>query len=233
MRPPLRRPAIPFLLAALAAPLLPCTSYGQTSAVQSVIDANVPAQAAFDALLQRDLTAYFRATGSPTATAVEWTLLRQQPMRRAASPTRSTTPGCACSTAARRSRRARCDSPPPSARTSRSVELRVPPPRRSTDPERVVVVVSRAAGRRHTHARARRGIGPRLRPFNDPVALRATLRRSPSPSPTARVARASRRPSRRGRTSPSSPSRGARRCRRSSAASWRRWPGGSRARSPS
>jgi hypothetical protein len=79
MRPPLRRPAIPFLLAALAAPLLPCTSYGQTSAVQSVIDANVPAQAAFDALLQRDLTAYFRATGSPTATAVEWTLLRQQP----------------------------------------------------------------------------------------------------------------------------------------------------------
>lgn len=79
MQPTRRRLSIPLVLAALAAAMAPLAVHGQEPAVQSVIDANVPAQAAFDMLLQRDLTAYFRATGSPTATAVEWTLLRQQP----------------------------------------------------------------------------------------------------------------------------------------------------------
>jgi hypothetical protein len=79
MRSPLRRLAVPALLGAFATPLLPCTASGQTLAAQSVIDENVPAKEDFDAFLQRDLVAYFRGAGLANASAVQWTLLRQQP----------------------------------------------------------------------------------------------------------------------------------------------------------
>ena len=46
---------------------------------QSHIEANVPPSEDFDGLLQRDLLAYFRSSGAPTATRVEYQLLRSGP----------------------------------------------------------------------------------------------------------------------------------------------------------
>jgi hypothetical protein len=65
------------LLAALV--LVACSCFGQSAWAQSLsqnpIEANVPAEAEFDALLTRDLRAYF----STRATSVSYELLRQAP----------------------------------------------------------------------------------------------------------------------------------------------------------
>lgn len=45
----------------------------------SHVDANVPASAEFDGMLRRDLLSYFQKGAAPTATDVEFTLLRKRP----------------------------------------------------------------------------------------------------------------------------------------------------------
>lgn len=51
----------------------------QVSVQHSHIEANVPSAEVFAPLLQRDLLAFVRANGTPNATRVEYTLLRDAP----------------------------------------------------------------------------------------------------------------------------------------------------------
>jgi hypothetical protein len=50
---------------------------GQTDPQQSHIDGNVPPRESFTQFLQRDLLAFFRAGNTPSATSVEYSLLRE------------------------------------------------------------------------------------------------------------------------------------------------------------
>jgi hypothetical protein len=63
--------------AALA--LLHGLAISQTPVQQSHIEANVPSQQNFGVLLVRDLLAYFKCTVGPSATSVEYQLLRKEP----------------------------------------------------------------------------------------------------------------------------------------------------------
>jgi hypothetical protein len=54
-------------------------AWGQTSLQQSHIDGNVPPPEFFIQFLQRDLLAFFQASDAPSATSVEYTLLRDAP----------------------------------------------------------------------------------------------------------------------------------------------------------
>lgn len=54
-------------------------AYAQLSVQASHIDGNVPPRETFAEILNRDLLAYFRANGAPSATAVEVRLLRDVP----------------------------------------------------------------------------------------------------------------------------------------------------------
>lgn len=49
---------------------------GQTDLQQTHIDGNVPLRGSFTQFLQRDLLAFFRAGNAPSATSVEYSLLR-------------------------------------------------------------------------------------------------------------------------------------------------------------
>ncbi len=68
------------LSALLAAIALACPpAFAQSPLQQSHVEANVPAAGEFRSLLERDLLAQFRASGSPSATAVSYKLLRDGP----------------------------------------------------------------------------------------------------------------------------------------------------------
>jgi len=68
------------ILTLLAIITLGCAqAFAQSSIQQSHIEANVPSPSEFKPLLERDLLAYFRASGVPSATAVQFKLLRDGP----------------------------------------------------------------------------------------------------------------------------------------------------------
>lgn len=68
------------VLTLLAAITLCCSqAFAQSSIQQSHIEANVPSASEFRPLLERDLLAYFRASGTPSVTAVQFRLLRDGP----------------------------------------------------------------------------------------------------------------------------------------------------------
>jgi hypothetical protein len=68
------------ILTVLAIITLSCSqAFAQSSIQQSHIEANVPSASEFKSLLERDLLAYFRSSGVPSATAVQFKLLRDGP----------------------------------------------------------------------------------------------------------------------------------------------------------
>ena len=68
------------ILVWIAAVVLSCSqAFAQLSIQQSHIEGNVPATSEFHPLLERDLLAYFRASGSPQAVSVQYKLLREGP----------------------------------------------------------------------------------------------------------------------------------------------------------
>ncbi|MDO6388477.1 hypothetical protein [Uliginosibacterium sp. 31-12] len=67
------------VLFAVAVMLLPGLATSQTPLQQSHIEANVPSQSNFAAFLDRDLLAYFKGAGFPSALTVESQLLRKEP----------------------------------------------------------------------------------------------------------------------------------------------------------
>ena len=71
--------AMKTLLLGIAFVFIPCLATSQTSLQPSHIEANVPAQQVFDAILRRDLLAYFKNAGISSATSVEYQLLRSGP----------------------------------------------------------------------------------------------------------------------------------------------------------
>ena len=68
-----------WLIVVLLSLALPGQAHAQPSIQASHIEANVPEQAKFTELLNRDLLAYFRANGAATATNVQVRLLRDAP----------------------------------------------------------------------------------------------------------------------------------------------------------
>lgn len=68
------------ILTLLAAIMLCCSqAFAQSRIQQSHIEANVPSTSEFRPLLERDLLAYFRASGTPSVTTVQFKLLREGP----------------------------------------------------------------------------------------------------------------------------------------------------------